>query len=506
MNTDESDTALIRAEFRVLGIQTKLHRWARDDPHRRFDDLFNLVTDPAFLLVAWDRVRGNKGAKTAGVDGATALSIVEQVGIEDFLDTLRATLKDRSFRPLPVRERMIPKVGGKLRRLGIATITDRVVQASLKLVLEPIFEADFHPCSYGFRPRRRAHDAVAEVWYLASNPRSYEWIVEGDIKACFDEIAHPALMDRVRERVGDRRVLDLVKAFLKSGILGEDRQLRKTTAGTPQGSILSPLLSNVALSVLDEFVAGLPGGPRSTTGQRAKRRRHGLPNYRLVRYADDWCLLIKGTKDDAVILREQIAGVLSTMGLRLSPDKTLITHIDEGLDFLGWRIQRHRKRGTSRCYVYTYPAKKSLRAVMAKVKTLCRQVGVHQMLDDLLRRLNPAIRGWCAYFRPGSSSATFAYLSHYVWSTVWRWLRRKHRRSTWKQLRRQYCHGGWWPTGTQKELIDPQKIGTTRYRYRGSVIPAPWPTTGTSGITPAVTGACGEPGALKGARRVREAV
>ena len=335
MNIDESDAALRRAEFRVLEIQTKLHRWARDDPDRSFDDLFNLVADPAFLLVGWARVRGNKGAKTAGVDGATASSVVEQVGVEEFLDTLRISLKDRSFRPLPVRERMIPKSGGKLRRLGIATITDRVVQASLKLVLEPIFETDFHPCSYGFRPRRRAHDAVAEVWYLTSKPRSYEWIVEGDIKACFDEISHPALMDRVRARVADRRVLDLVKAFLKSGVLGEDKALRKTTAGTPQGSILSPLLSNIALSVLDEFVAGLPGGPRSTTVQRAKRRRHGLPNYRLVRYADDWCLLIKGTKADAVILREQIAGVLSTMGLRLSPDKTLITHIDEGLDFLG---------------------------------------------------------------------------------------------------------------------------------------------------------------------------
>jgi len=137
VNTGESDAALIRAEFRVLEIQTKLHRWARDDPHRRFDDLFNLVADPAFLLVGWDRVRGNKGAKTAGVDGATAASIVEQVGVEEFLGALRSGLKDRSFRPLPVRERMIPKAGGKLRRLGIATITDRVVQASLKLVLEP---------------------------------------------------------------------------------------------------------------------------------------------------------------------------------------------------------------------------------------------------------------------------------------------------------------------------------------------------------------------------------
>jgi RNA-directed DNA polymerase len=476
VNTDELEAALPGAEGRVLGIQTKLHRWAREAPHRVFDDLFNLVADPAFLQVAWDRVRSNKGARTAGVDGQTAASIVARVGVGEFLDALRASLKQRSFRPLPVRERMIPKQGGKLRRLGIATIADRVVQASLKLVLEPIFEADFLPCSYGFRPMRRAHDAVAEIRYLTSKPRSYEWIVEGDIKACFDEISHAALLERVRQRVGDKRVLGLVKAFLKSGILSEDKTLRDTNAGTPQGSILSPLLSNVALAVLDEHIAGLPGGPQSTTAGRAKRRRLGLPNYRLVRYADDWCLVINGTKADAEALREEIAGVLAAMGLRLSQAKTLITHIDEGLDFLGWRIQRHRKPGTSRYYIYTYPAKKSLRAVMAKVKTLCRQVGVHQPLDDLLRRLNQAVRGWCAYFRPGVSSATFAYLSHYLWRTVWRWIWRKHRRSTWKELRRRYCNGGWWPAGHKTELLDPEKVGTTRYRYRGSVIPSPWPT------------------------------
>ncbi len=225
-----------QAERRVLEIQTKLHRWANDDPHRGFNDLYNLVADPAFLLVAWDRVRHNKGAKTAGVDGQTAYYVEAVRTVEGFLGELRTQLKDRSFTPVPVRERMIPKPGGKKkRRLGIATVTDRVVQASLKLVLEPIFEADFLPCSYGFRPNRRTHDAVAEVHHFAS--RSYEWIVEGDIKACFDEISHSAVMDRVRQRVGDKRVLALVKAFLKAGILGEDGRLRDNNTGTPQGGI-----------------------------------------------------------------------------------------------------------------------------------------------------------------------------------------------------------------------------------------------------------------------------
>jgi RNA-directed DNA polymerase len=475
VNASEPEQVLYEAQARVLKIQTKLHRWARDDPHRRFDDLFNLVCDPAFLVVAWDRVRGNKGARTAGVDGRTAATIEVWVGVEEFLDGLRSMLKDRSFCPLPVRERMIPKAGGKLRRLGIPTVADRVVQASLKLVMEPIFEADFHPCSYGFRPNRRTHDAVAEVRYLATRPRSYEWVVEGDIKACFDEIDHSALMDRVRRRIGDKRVLGLVKAFLKAGVLTEDRVLEETTAGTPQGGILSPLLSNVALSVLDDFIASRPGGPGSDKNERARRLRHGQANFRLVRYADDWCLMVRGSRADAEALKEEIVSVLATMGLRLSPEKTLITHIDEGLDFLGWRIQRHRKRGTQRHYVYVYPAKKSLQSAKRKIKTLCRQVEVNQPLGDLLRRLNPMLRGWCGYFRPGVSSVTFSYLSHYAWQTIWKWIRRKHRKATVADLRRGYCRGGWWPATQDTEMYNPEKVGTTRYRYRGSVIPSPWP-------------------------------
>jgi len=394
VNTDELEHALVLAVRRVREIQNKLHRWATGDPHRRFDDLFNLVCDPAFLLVAWDRVRGNKGARTAGVDGQTAYYVEAVQGVEGFLDRLRSGLKDRSFQPLPVRERMIPKPGGsgtkRYRRLGIPAVRDRVVQASLKLVLEPIFEADFDPGSYGFRPERRAHDAIAETHHFAKH--SYEWVLEGDIEACFDEISHSALLGRVRRRVGDKRVLALVKAFLKAGILTEDGALRDTGTGTPQGGLLSPVLANVALSVLDEHFADKPGGPRSTQHERAKRRRHGLANYRLVRYADDFVVMVSGTKAHAQALLDEVAVVLSTIGLRLAPGKTVITHIDEGLDFLGWRIQRHHKRGTSKRYVYTYPAKKALRAVTAKVKTVCWQ-NSNLPLETLLHQLNRLLRG-----------------------------------------------------------------------------------------------------------------
>jgi RNA-directed DNA polymerase len=270
-----------------------------------------------------------------------------------------------------------------------------------------------------------------------------------------------------------------VKAFLKAGILGEDRVLRENNAGTPQGSILSPLLSNVALTILDEYIAQAPGGPSTGQTQRAKRRRHGLPNYRLIRYADDWCLVVAGTKADAEALREQIAKVLSLMGLRLSPDKTLVTHIDQGLDFLGWRIQRHRKRGSTRQYVYTYPSRKAIKAMTRKVKAICRTTGTNLPLDALLLRLNPALAGWCVYFRPGVSTDAFSYLSYYTWQQVGRWIRRKHRRATWKDLRRLYYRGQiWWPASQERQLFNPAAIGTTRYRYRGTVIPTPWPTTG----------------------------
>ncbi len=337
------------AEARVLGIQAKLHRWATDDPARRFDDLFNLVCDPAFLLVGWRRVRGNKGARSAGVDGETAYYVETVRGEDAVLAELRASLKDRSFRPLPVRERLIPKPGSsKRRRLGIATVRDRVVQAALKLVLEPLFEATFAPCSYGFRPGRRAQDAIAEIHHLAS--RSYEWVLEGDITACFDEISHSALLERVRRRIGDRRVLGLVKAFLKAGILGEDGATRDTITGTPQGGILSPLLSNVALSVLDEHIIE-HGQASAPPWARERRRRQGRPNYRIVRYADDFVVLVAGTRQHAEALKEQVAAVLATIGLRLSPEKTTICHIDEGFAFLGWRIQRHQQRGSQRRYV-----------------------------------------------------------------------------------------------------------------------------------------------------------
>src|SRR4051794_21149209 len=279
------------AYFAVRRMQTKLHQWAREDLSRRFDDLYNLVYDPAFLVHAWERVSTNRGAQTAGVDRATAPTVEASVGVGAFLGQIRASLKSGEFQPVEVRQGVIPKGNsGKFRKLGIPTIADRVVQASLKLVLEPIFEADFKPCSYGFRPNRRAHDAIAEIHLLGTS--GYHWTLECDIKACFDEIDHTALMDRLRRRIKDKRTCSTVKAFLKSGILAELGNKEDTHTGTPQGGILSPLLANIALSALDEHFDQFWQQEMGTDGQRRKRRRKGLGNWRLVRYCDDFVLMV----------------------------------------------------------------------------------------------------------------------------------------------------------------------------------------------------------------------
>jgi RNA-directed DNA polymerase len=221
------------AFWTVRRMQLKLHRWASEDHTRRFGDLFNLVYDPAFLMHAWERVLTNAGARTAGMDRVTVAQIIARGGVEVFLGQIRDSLKGGEFAPVQVRRVTIPKASGKLRQLGIPTVADRVVQASLKAVLEPIFEADFASCSYGFRPNRRAQDAIAEIHFLGSH--FHEWVLEADIQACFDQIEHVALMDRLRARVSDKRLLALVKAFLHAGVMTQHGVAEDTLTGTPQG-------------------------------------------------------------------------------------------------------------------------------------------------------------------------------------------------------------------------------------------------------------------------------
>ncbi|MFE1856393.1 GNAT family N-acetyltransferase [Streptomyces sp. NPDC059489] len=375
-------------------------------------------------------------------------------------------------RRLPESEPGYGFVGPDVPELTLGLLPGHRGRGHGRGLMEALIQAaaeDFDPCSYGFRPNRRAHDAIAEIRTFAGAPHRYEWVVEGDIAACFDEISHAGLMDRVRQRITDKRVLMLVKAFLKSGILNREGIFRDTHTGTPQGGILSPLLANIALSVLDEHFAQRHREQRLLP----RRERRGQPSFRLVRYADDWVALVRGNRADAEAIRDEAAEVLSPMGLRLSEEKTTVVHIDDGFDFLGWRIQRHRKRGTAKQYVYTYPSKKAVKSVTGKVKAISR-LDKNLPLEVLLHRLNSVLRGWCLYFQPGVSSATFRFLRAFTWRRVIGWLRRKHPRANWKQLRRRYCQGQWWPKDGDTVLFDPGRFGTTRYRYRGAAIPTPW--------------------------------
>ncbi|MCX4606269.1 group II intron reverse transcriptase/maturase [Streptomyces anulatus] len=459
-------------------MQAKLHRWAVADPGRRFDDLFNLVHDPATLIVAFDRVAGNRGARTAGVDDLTVADVEERIGVPGFLDDLRTQLKTGAFRALPVREKKIPKPGGsgKVRRLGIPVIADRVVQAALKLVLEPIFEADFRPVSYGFRPNRRAQDAIAEIHFFGT--RGYRWVLDADIQACFDDIEHAPLMDRVRSRIKDKRVLALVKAFLKAGVLTELGELQDTHTGTPQGGVISPLLANIALSVLDEHVHGSwePDGELGTQKRRERRRLKHLPNWRIVRYADDFVILVHGTEQDTEALHEEIAHALAPMGLRLSPAKTRVVHMSEGFDFLGFRIQWRRKQGTNKWYVYTFVAQRPLRSLKAKIRALTHKTS-QQELSYVLTSLNMVMRGWANYFRHAVAKNTFSMLDNFTWWRIIRMLRERHH-WTWADVRRRFttASGRWLPiTAGDIELRKISEIRVTRYRYRSKSIPTPWP-------------------------------
>jgi RNA-directed DNA polymerase len=460
----------------VRKMQLKLHQWARADATRRFDDLYNLVCDPGFLIDAWNRVAGNTGAKTAGIDGLTVAAIETGQGVQPFLMEIRDELRARSYRPAPVRRVQIPKSNGKMRDLGIPTVKDRVVQAALKAVLEPVFEADFLPVSYGFRPNRRAHDAIAEIVYLAQ--RGYEVVLEADIKACFDNIDHVALMDRLRARISDKRVLSLVKAFLKAGVMHHGIA-KDTLTGTPQGGILSPLLANIALSALDEHFHAQWHSLMDGKYQREKRRKSDAGNWRLVRYADDFVVLISGPAQRAEALREQVAEVLAPLGLRLSAEKTRVVHIDDGFDFLGHHIRRQRKRGTNKRYVYTRPSKKAVQAVKDRISERTYRNTQNQSLAQLLTGLNRTLRGWAYYFHHGSAKRTFNAVDHHTWHRVAIWLRRKHSISS-SQLKR-FCDQGWRFADGDTAFLGASSVMIERYRYRGARIPTPWTIDSAAG-------------------------
>ncbi|HAA89045.1 MAG TPA: group II intron reverse transcriptase/maturase [Peptococcaceae bacterium] len=387
-------------------LQRALYRAAKRSATRRFHALYDKVYREDILRWAWQLVKANRGA--AGIDGQT-LAEIEWQGVDAFLAELACELREGRYRPLPVRRVYIPKPDARLRPLGIPAVRDRVVQAALKLVIEPIFEADFQPCSYGFRPKRSAHQASEAVRQLANG--GYEWVVDADIANYFETINHEKLLLLVARRISDRRVLKLIRQFLKAGVLEEGR-IRRATTGTPQGGVLSPLLANIYLNYLDRLWL-----------------KHCARLGELVRYADDLVILCRREQDARTAWRH-LEVILARLDLTLHPEKTRLVNLHagrEGFDFLGFHHRKVRSWRWRRYYLLRWPSARAMQAVRDKIKAIIGgREALNRGLEEVITELNSILRGWGNYFAMANSARKFAAVDRYVYEKLCLFLGKKH--------------------------------------------------------------------------------
>src|ERR1700680_962948 len=391
---------------KVRELQRKLWMCAKQSKTRRFHALYDRIYRSDVLWEAWRRVRSKQGA--AGVDEITVRSIEEQ-GIAQFLEGIQADLKASQYRPSPVRRQYIPKADGKQRPLGIPTVRDRVVQTAAKLVIEPIFEADFEESSYGFRPKKSATQALEAI--REAGNRGMNFVVDADIQGYFDSIQREDLMDLLKERISDRRVLKLIRQWLRAGVM-EDGTVRETLAGTPQGGVISPLLANIYLNKLDRIWA-------------ARCRQLGT----LVRYADDLVAMC-GTESQAREALRRIGLVMDRLGLRLHPAKTRLVDLRRGKEsfvFLGCTIRKKRsiQRNPRWHFVQRWPSPKAMQRLRDRVRELtdARQSG--KDVKQIIAELNPVLRGWSNYFRTGNADREFHKMDGFVFRSLRRWQYRR---------------------------------------------------------------------------------
>ena len=413
---------------RVRALQHALYRAAKADPTRRFHALFDKVYRSDVLDRAWEQVRRNRGA--AGID-QTTLADVERYGVARLLDELAADLKEQRYRPLPARRVFIPKPGSSEQRpLSIPTVRDRIVQAALRIVLEPIFEADMLDCSFGFRPRRSAHDALQVL--IDESWKGHRWVVETDIANCFEAIPHSRLMQAIEERVCDRAVLSLVRGMLRAEVM-EAGSLRRGVAGTPQGGVVSPLLANIYLHRLDRAWS---------SGQ------HGV----LVRFADDVVVMCR-SRGQAEAALERLTALLAELGLEPKAAKTRVVHLTEGgegFDFLGFhhRLVRGRTpRSAHLTFLARWPARKAVQRARDRIREITGRKWLWMPVEDIVRDLNLFLRGWANYFCYGNSARVLGQIRNYALQRLAIWLSKKgNRRRAWR-----------W--GLKQVLLSPNQMG-----------------------------------------------
>lgn len=402
-------------------LQRRLYLKSKREKTYRFYSLYDKVYHLEILQEAWRRVARNRGA--SGVDGQGIEEIEKEIGVEAFLCDLHRELKSKAYRPRPVRRVHIPKSNGEKRPLGIPTIRDRVVQMAVKIVIEPIFEAGFCNTSYGFRPKRDAHQAIGAI----SKQITYGKVkvIDLDLARCFDSIPHDKLMERVAERIADRNILRLIKSWLQVGAM-EEGAVRGNEIGTPQGGVISPLLANIYLHQLDQ-----------KWEEEGIEKRVGAT---LVRYADDFLVLSRHSEE---WLYRKLKGILEgEMGLNINPDKSRIVEVEsEAVKFLGFEIKRVKSRRSGKKFAMCYPSRKSMKGLYAKIRKIA-DPRIPIETEEMVRRLNRLLRGWTNYFRIGQASGWFSKIKDHVERKVRRFVQRKRHKAGfgWKGLERKYLY------------------------------------------------------------------
>lgn len=394
-------------------LQRNLYLAAKKDKQRRFHALYDRIFRLDILWRAWKEVRENKGS--AGIDGIT-FEMIEEYGVEEYLLDIQEDLKNKKYRPKPVKRVYIPKPDGKQRPLGIPTIRDRIVQQACKIVIEPVFEANFLDSSYGFRPKRDAKQATEKVkkelyknWY----------VVDADIQGYFDNINHEILLGLLNRRISDRRVIKLCRQWLQAGVI-ENGKYYPTEKGSPQGGVISPLLANIYLHVLDSYWEN--------------HKELGV----IVRYADD-AVIVCRTRKDAELAFEHLKRIMTKLKLTLNPHKTKIVDMNkESFDFLGFRYQKFGKTKSGRKLPYMMPSKKAMKKVKDAIRVITCRKSAYEGLEQKVEKLNPLIRGWRNYFQHGNSTKRFKQLDEYVWMKLWR---RVYYRRKQKQYREHVLYG-----------------------------------------------------------------